>query len=626
MCGIVGAFALSPSLSEEWLDRPLQALRHRGPDGEGRWCSPDGRAVLGHRRLAIIDRGGGAQPIANERGDVIAVVSGELYGHRELRESLRARGHRFRSESDSELIVHLYEEYGVELVDHLRGEFAFLLWDARQRRAIACRDRFGVRPLVYAKVGEAYVFASEGKALLAAGAPPAWDLASVFSATHMHYVPPARTLFAGVRQIEPGELAVLQDGHLRIRRYWDLDYPREEGLEAVADEEAIARVAEALEEAVRIRLQAEVPLAFQLSGGLDSSAVVALAAAELGRPPLCYTVAFDRPGYDERARADELARHVGAELRLVEVSAAAIAERLPEAIAHSEGLAINGHIAAKHLLSERIRRDGVGVVLTGEGADEVFGGYAHLRRDRSPEGSGAEALAASNQASAGLMLPDGEGLELGAVERALGFVPSWMAAKATLGRRITSLLSDDFLAEHHGRDAYDDAVAELCGRRQLRGRSRVHQSLYLWSKSALATYILRTLGDGMEMAHSIEGRLPFLDHRLFEVARGLPVDLLIRGSVEKYVLRRAVGARLPPSIRAREKHPFLAPPLALSEAAPIRDVLHGAGAALPGFVDRDRLAAALDRVPKLDERGRRAWDPALMLIASLCVLQRRYAL
>lgn len=626
MCGIVGVFALSSSFDEGWLERPLAALRHRGPDGEGRWRSEDGRVLLGHRRLAIIDRAGGAQPLTNERGDVIAVVSGEFYGHRELREQLRARGHRFRTASDSELVVHLYEEYGVELVDHLRGEFAFLLWDARQRLAIACRDRFGVRPLVYAKVGDAYCFASEGKALLAAGAPAGWDMASVFSATQMHYVPPGRTLFAGIRQIEPGTLALLQDGHLRIRRYWNLDYPRAEELAAKSDVESIHEVAQALEEAVRVRLQAEVPIAFQLSGGLDSSAVVALAAAELGRPPLCYSVAFDRPGYDERAKAEELAAHVGAELRLVEVSASAIAERMPLAVAHSEGIAINGHIAAKHLLSEQIQRDGIGVVLTGEGADEVFGGYAHLRRDGLAGGAGEAALAASNTASAGLMLPDGAGLDLSAVQRILGFAPSWMAAKATLGRRVTSLLSDDFLAESCGRDAYADALVDLDDRRQLRGRSRVHQSLYLWSKSALATYILRTLGDGMEMAHSIEGRLPFLDHRLFDVARRLPIDLLIRGSVEKFVLREAVGARLPRSIRDREKHPFLAPPLCLSDEAPLREVLHGAGSALPDFVDRGRLAAALERLPTLSEGDRRAWDPALMLVSSLCILQQRYAL
>ncbi|HFE44578.1 MAG TPA: asparagine synthase (glutamine-hydrolyzing), partial [Nannocystis exedens] len=532
MCGIVGAFALSEPLREGWLGPPLRALAHRGPDGEGRWVSADRRVALGHRRLAIIDRVGGAQPLANERGDLIAVVSGELYDYAKLHRELCGRGHRFRSKSDSELLLHLYAEYGVECVHHLRGEFAFLLWDKRQRLGIAGRDRFGIRPLVYARLGDAYCFASEGKALLAAGVPAAWDLEAVFAATQMQYAPADRTLFRGIHQLEPGELALVSAGRLRIRRYWDLDYPRASEVPAIGDEEAVQEVSAALREAVRIRLGSEVPIAFQLSGGLDSSAVVALAAAELGRPPICYTVAFDRPGYDERVLAEQTARYVGAELRVVEVSAAALAERLPQAIAHSEGLAINGHIAAKHLLSERIRADGIGVVLTGEGADEVFAGYAHLRRDLAGDRDDGS-LAASNRASAGLMLPSGEGLDLSAVARAIGFVPTWMAAKATLGHRLRSLLSDDFVAELGDRDAYGISLADVELRRQLRGRNRVHQSLYLWSKNALATYILRTLGDGMEMAHAIEGRLPFLDHHLFAVARRLPIDLLIRDGVEK---------------------------------------------------------------------------------------------
>jgi asparagine synthase (glutamine-hydrolysing) len=355
---------------------------------------------------------------------------------------------------------------------------------------------------------------------------------------------------------------------------------------------------------------------------------VALAAESLGRPPVCYTVAFDRPGYDERHLAEATAAHVGAELRIVEVGPAMIAERLAEAVAHSEGLAINGHIAAKHLLSRRIRDDGVGVVLTGEGADEVFAGYAHLRRDLLEEtgSSGAGALAASNAASAGLMLPEGEGLDLGGVARALGYAPSWMAAKATLGLRVRSLLRDDFLAGHRDRDPFALLVADVERRAQLRGRARVHQSLYLWTKTALATYILRTLGDGMEMAHAIEGRLPFLDHRLFAAARGLPIDQLIRGGVEKAALRRAIGPRIPAAIRERQKHPFLAPPLALAGAAPIQALLRGADAALPDFVDRRRLRAAVERLPSLPERARRAWDPALTLVASLCALQRRYRL
>ncbi|MCB9704055.1 MAG: asparagine synthase (glutamine-hydrolyzing) [Myxococcales bacterium] len=631
MCGIVGAFALAEPLDPAALERPLAALRHRGPDGEGRFVSSDRRVALGHRRLAIIDRAGGAQPIASEDGQVIAVVNGEFYGHAAIRRGLVDAGHRFRTASDSEILIHLYEERGIDAIEALRGEFAFILWDARERLAIAARDRFGVRPLVYATFGGALWLASEAKALLAAGAPAAWDEASVWAATQMHYAPPDRTLFRGIRQVEPGDMAIIRGGELQLRRYWDLDYPPAAAIQPIAEEEAVAAVREAIDEAVRIRLEAEVPIAFQLSGGIDSSAVVALAAPHLPRPPLCYSVAFDRPGYDERDLARVTAEHVGAELRLVEVSPRAIAEHLADAVTQGEGVAINGHIAAKRILARAMRADGVGVVLTGEGSDEIFAGYAHLRGDLLSQGTsssssapGIAALAASNQASAGLMLASGEGIDLSSVRAALGFVPGWMAAKATLGRRVGSLVSGELVAAGQGRDVYAEFLDGFDLEGQLLDRARVHQSLYLWSKSALATYILRTLGDGIEMGSSLEGRLPLLDHRLFELVRGLPIDLLIRGGVEKYVLRRAIGGRIPAAIREREKHPFLAPPLVLAESAPIQEVLRDL--TLPPFIDRARLRAALDRLPTLPEGERRAWDPALMLVASLCVLHRSYGL
>ena len=463
MCGLVAAFSPGPPLAPDALAAPLRALAHRGPDGEGQWLADDRRVALGHRRLAIIDRAHGQQPLTNEDGTVVAIVSGELYDHVRIRERLRARGHRFRTRSDSEILVHLYEDHGVEAVHELRGEFALILWDARRRLGFVARDRFGIRPLLHARVPGAHGepvdwFASEAKALFAAGAERAWDPAAVIAAAQMQYPLPSRTLFAGIRQIEPGELAIVGEGRdgLARRRYWDLDYPREADrppLDARGEADAIAAVAASFDEAVRLRLAAEVPLAFQLSGGLDSTAVVASAAAQLDRPPVCFTVGFDRPGYDERHLAEASAAHLGAELHVVSIGPAAIVAELPDAVARAEGLAINGHIAAKHRLARTIREAGFGVVLTGEGSDEVFAGYAHLRRDHYlGQESRVAGLDASNRASAGLMLAHGDGLELAAVARALGYVPAWMAAKASLGRRVTALLADEFLAEHQGPD------------------------------------------------------------------------------------------------------------------------------------------------------------------------------
>jgi asparagine synthase (glutamine-hydrolysing) len=319
--------------------------------------------------------------------------------------------------------------------------------------------------------------------------------------------------------------------------------------------------------------------------------------------------------------AARTAAHLGATLHPVDVPRARLLDALPEAIAHGEGLAINGHIAAKYLLSRAIRDAGYKVVLTGEGSDEVFAGYAHLRCDLL---GATPALASENQASAGLMLPEGEALPLDGVRAILGFAPSWLEAKATLGRRVAGLLSDDF---SRGTDAMVDFVSAVDVEGQLRGRSRVDQALYLWSKTALAGYILRTLGDGMEMAHAVEGRLPFLDHRLFgRCARSWPACLKIRDGVEKWALREAMRGLLPEEVRARPKHPFLAPPLCLAGAAPVQDILRSERWGRTPFFDHRRILAALDSLPSLPERERIALDPALMLAASAGILHASYGL
>jgi asparagine synthase (glutamine-hydrolysing) len=632
VCGIVGVVGLDGPVGASEraaLGRAMGAMGRRGPDGSGDWAHEGGGAALGHVRLAIIDPEGGAQPIANEDGRVVAVVSGEFYGFEEQRVALEARGHRFRSKCDAELLVHLYEERGPDCLDDLRGEFAFLLYDARDRLLFAARDRFGVRPLCYAEHGGRIWLASEAKGLFAAGVPAAWDETSLEQALQMQYPSPERTLFRGVRSLEPGHLLLVSGGALRTRSYWDLNYPREPAGPEPAEGEAIEAVRAALADAVRVRLRADVPVAFQLSGGVDSGAVVAL-AARLGREaPPCFTIGFDDAAYDERKAAAELAAHAGGELHVIGAPGAALVEAFVPAVEQGEGLAINGHIAAKFLLSRAVRDAGYKVVLTGEGADEVFAGYAHLRHDlwAGDGGEGGEArlarLAAENRASAGIMLPSGPALSLDAVRARLGFVPAWLAAKATLGARVGALLSGG--AGRAPRfDAYRLFLAGVDVGGQLEGRVRVHQSLYLWTKTALGGYILRTLGDGMEMAHGVEGRLPFLDHRLFELARSLPVSLKIREGVEKYVLREACGPFLPASTRARQKHPFLAPPFAGVARGLMHDLLRPPY--LPAAFDGARVRAALDGLGGLPAAEQSALDPALCLAASAAVLQRRYRL
>ncbi|MFO0660232.1 MAG: asparagine synthase (glutamine-hydrolyzing) [Polyangiaceae bacterium] len=547
MCGLFAITSRRP-IERERVSRGLDALQHRGPDGQGIYVSRDQQVALGHRRLAILDREGGAQPLFNEDQSVVAMVNGELYEHLDLRRDLEERGHRFTTGTDSELIVHLYEEYGADLVHRLRGEFAFVLYDTRDRTLLAARDRFGIKPLVLYRDQHELLIASEAKALFAAGVRPSWDLGSVFQSVCLQYPLENRTLFAGVEQIPAGYLLRVVDGSVSMTRYWDMNHPPALDSNEPSEREVHERVIEirqSLEQAVVTRLRADVPVAFQLSGGIDSSAVLALAAPHVGKAH-AFTVSFDAQSHDEMHIARETALHCGAELHIVEGTTASLVDVLEAAIGHGEGIAINAHIAAKWMLSRAIRAAGFAVVLTGEGSDEVLAGYPHLRRDLAlaePVHSSAAStsltrLQSSNQASAGVMMPHGHTLSTDAIRHRLGFVPSWIEAKASLGWRVAPLLASDFMAERASRDAYRVFLDSMPVHEQLQGRTLVDQSLYLWNKTALAGYILKTLGDGMEMAHSIEGRLPFLDHMFFERARALPLSLKIRDGVEKWRCER----------------------------------------------------------------------------------------
>ncbi len=634
MCGIVGLVSWRKPLGPETLQPALAALRHRGPDGEGTWLSEDRSVALGHTRLSIIDLQTGAQPISSEDGQVVVSVHGEFYGFEEVRRDLERRGHRFRTRSDSEIALHLYEEWGVGCLQRLRGEFALLLWDQRQRMLLAARDRFGIKPLCCAVRPGKLALASEAKALFALGIPAEWDHSAFFHSVSLQYPPPERTLFEGIAQLRPGHYLLAHDGRVETHRYWDFDCPREgEHRSTSAEPELTAEFLERLDEAVRLRLRADVPVCFHLSGGVDSSALVGLAANHAPAPPHCFTVSFEAGDYDELAIAEETARHVGAKLHPILVRQTDLVESLSDAVFFSEGLAINGHLPAKYLLSQAIRRAGFKVVLTGEGSDEILAGYPHLRQDLLLAGGAETAveglahLYASNAIMAGIQLAHGPGLPLDAVQQRLGFVPSFLRAKASMGLRFRMLLANAFLDRFRDRDCYRLLLDGIDVPGQLLGRHRVDQSLYLWSKLALANYVLRTLGDGAEMAHGLEGRLPFLDHVLFELTRQVPLSLKVRDGVEKHLLRQAVRPVLTETVYRRQKHAFTAPPLCRFHNPTTRtfvaDVLHSRAFASQPFFDQGKVLTLLDRLPAMSPSDQLAFDPVLMTALTACLLQER---
>ena len=381
MCGIVALYARRGQVDLDAVRWATASLGHRGPDGQRHWLSPDRSVGLGHARLSIIDLTTGDQPIASEDGRTTIVCNGEFYGYEAIQKELESSGHRLRTKSDSEIALHLYEDLGPQCLHRLRGEFAFVIWDEANRTMFAARDRFGIKPLFYAVHGGTLYFASEVKALFAAGVPARWDAESFWQNVEQggHQ---ERTLFDGVRHVPPGHYLIATDQHIQVIRYWDFDYPAvDSSARRRSDADYKAEFREALEEAVRIRLRADVPVGCYLSGGLDSCAVLGLAARHHPEPIRAFTLTFDRADYDEEVQAREMAALAGAEFNPIPIRQDDLADNFADAIHQCETLCINAHGVAKYLLSRAVRDAGYKVVITGEGSDEILGGYAHFRRD-----------------------------------------------------------------------------------------------------------------------------------------------------------------------------------------------------------------------------------------------------
>ena len=640
MCGVVAFLSRREPIAEGLVRSAVQRLHHRGPDKQDTWISGDKRVALGHARLSIIDLETGDQPIASEDGRVRIVVNGEFYGYEAIQRELEQGGHRLSTRSDSEIALHLYEDLGVHCLHRLRGEFAFVLWDEANRTLFAARDRFGIKPLFYAVHNDTIYFASEVKALFAAGVPARWDCESLYHAVECggHQL---RTLFDGVFQVPPGHFLLATEKHLQVNRYWDFDYPvHDDTARGRSDADYQAEFREAFDEAVRIRLRADVPVGCYLSGGLDSCSVLGLAARHHPTPIRAFTLSFDRVEYDEEALAREMAIKAEADFHPIAIRQDDLADHFVSALVHSEALCNNAHGVAKYLLSRAVRDAGYKVVMTGEGSDEILGGYAHFRRDMilyNQVGQDSQAIAGLlqelerlNPVSRGLLLPDGEAGPLDCVKRLLGFVPSWIETFSARAVKMRAVMADDFLVTFDQRESYLPLLSDIDIRGQLANREPVHQSLYLWAKTMLPGYVLTLLGDRMEMAHSVEGRVPFLDHHVVEVVRSQPVNQKIRGMTEKYVLREALHGTITEAVYRRQKHPFLTPPATLNREqrlnSLVQDTLRGSTCATIPFFNQKKVVDLLDRVDAMDEGTRLAIDQVLMLLVSTCVLHEQFDL
>jgi len=526
-------------------------MAHRGPDDGG--AHVDGELGLGNRRLSIIDLPGGHQPMANEDRTIWISYNGEIYNYRELRPVLESRGHHFQTSTDTETIIHLYEEHGLDCLDHLRGMFAFALWDSSKRRLLLARDRLGVKPLYYRREPGRVIFASELRALRELCAQPLEvDPQSVYDFFGFRYVPGPHTFYRGVEKLLPGHFLTVDSHGVQTKAYWDI--PGEEkdpvSVDALAQE-----VVEHLRESIRLRLISDVPLGAFLSGGTDSSAVVAL-MAELGARPLkTFSVGFREHGFSELPYARKVAERFKTEHQELVVTADDMAAELPRLIEFRGEPVAEPTDVALYKIAQLASRS-VKVVLAGEGGDELFAGYPKYAADRM---TGMVSALPKNMVRALVRwLPYRQrrvklALETLSIQNEAERSATWFASFSREERE--ALFAPDFLAQV---DAAHPARIFQETLEKVRDRSPLKRMLYADLKIWLPDNLLLR-GDQMTMAASIEERVPFLDHKLVEMAARIPSRLLTQGFQTKVFLRRALKPYLSPEILRRRKVGFTVP-------------------------------------------------------------------
>ena len=558
MCGICGFYEYKthrPAVQRTLSDM-LQVIHHRGPDDSGVHMDRD--LALGMRRLSIIDLGGGKQPIGNEDGSVVTVFNGEIYNFQSLREELQSRGHLLKTASDTEVIVHLYEDFGEECVQHLRGMFALAVWDATRRRLFLARDRLGIKPLYFTQTGGRLIFGSEIKAILQHPAVQTnLNLEALNNFLSLKYVPSPQTMFAGIEALPPGCSLRCDESGVKVRRYWDLSFANQ--CHGLPEEAYAEQLKELLTECVRMHLVSDVPFGAFLSGGIDSSTIVALMTEVLNEPVKTYSVGFDGDAemFSELPYARLVAKQYHTDHHEVFIGPNHLINLLGKVIWHLDQPIGDEASLANYMVAELASRD-VKMVLTGEGGDELFAGYARYAGERlsrffrfAPETARSLALAASEriprlrrQKIALFALCQSD-----EVTRFVNWFPLFNSQmkQALLSRDVKAALSG-----YDTRDVFAEHLARTDAKEPL------NRMLYVDTKLWLPDDLLAR-GDKTSMATSLEARVPLLDHKLVEFAASVPQNLKVKGFARKYLLKKASEAWLPPQIIHRKKKGFPVP-------------------------------------------------------------------
>ncbi len=633
---------------ERHLNRMIDVQRHRGPDGRGTKLDEKVGLALGHARLTIVDLHTGSQPLASCLGgdaDLSMVMNGELYDYKRIRSTLMTEGERFMTKSDSELVMPLYRKFGLDLMPQIRGEFAFALYDRKEDRLALVRDRFGVRPLFYHVSERGIYFGSEVKVLLAhPDVPCRMDRRAALNQM-MQTMVLGTSAFEGIKAVKPGHMLIVTRRGDRLdleeQRYWDLDFPEADARDlGVSEQSHVETIRKELVEAVGHRLEADVPVGCYLSGGIDSCSILGMASGAMQSPVKAFTISFDSDDYDESVIAREMAASVGADHDVIELKAAELyGENFERTVWHTERSFYNTLGVAKYCMSQHVRDAGYKTVITGEGADELFGGYAFFKRDMFQHGLADEpesvrreyeaALERFNSIFKGALLSE-QAETHPAWEDLCGFTPAWIQSWIATCGIARPLLSDEAAEEIEDYDPVA-AIAGQIDPAMVRGRHPLDKSQYTWSKTMLESQILNWGGDRVDMANSMESRPAFLDHHVAEAAVHVPPNLRIKGNIEKHVLREAVRGVLPEVLYKREKFSFMAPP-AHTDEAKVRAVrkltdryLDEGSLRDAGLFDAGRVAAFLEGYrTDTDSASLVRKDALLNHLLCLQILHRQY--
>jgi len=571
MCGIVGILNKVPGEPprENTLRQMLAMIRHRGPDEFGIYL--DKHVGLGSARLSIIDLSGGQQPISNEDGTLWIVFNGEIFNYLELRPELESRGHRFSTHSDTEVLLHLYEVYGPRCLERLNGQFAFAIWNVREQKLFMARDRLGVRPLFYTHSDGRLIFGSEIKAILSDPRVKAVIDPVTLDQIFTFWSPLSpRTAFKGIVELPPGHYLLAKGGEVVVERYWEVDF--QNSSESVSEnkrpiEDYLEEFESLLVDAAKIRLRADVPVGAYLSGGLDSSTIASIIRNYTHNRLDTFSIAFSDVNYDESLYQRQMAKFLGTEHQVVHASYDDIGRVFPEVIWHTEIPVMRTAPAPMFLLSKLVRDSGYKVVLTGEGADEFLAGYdifkeAKIRRfwARQPESKWRPSLFRQLYADISGLGRSSPNLLEEFFRGDLTDVKSPLYSHAVRwrnNRRTCRFFSERLKQELAGQQA--SALDQISSPSQFKHWGSLEQAQFLEVSIFLSQYLLSSQGDRVAMAHSVEGRYPFLDYRVVEFCNRLPPNLKLRGLTEKYLLKQLGRKWLPSEIWKRPKRPYRSP-------------------------------------------------------------------